>query len=220
MTKCGIYKITNKLNGKMYIGQSVDIEKRWLAHKRLSKTDDGHLYSAMRNYGLDNFTFSLICEVPESALDQYEISYIKYYETTDPEKGYNKKDGGAKGRHSEESKKKMSESQKGVNHPLFGKPRSVETKNKMSESHKGKKMSEESKQKMSEAKKNMTDESKQKMSEAKKGNQYSLKQYLYQGNVYNGLQELADFLGMKYNTLAQKIFRKQINVTIIEKGSI
>lgn len=53
----------------------------------------------------------MICEVPESALDQYEISYIKYYDSTDRTKGYNKKSGGANGRPSDETKRKISDAQ-------------------------------------------------------------------------------------------------------------
>ena len=192
---CGIYKIVNKVNGKLYIGQSRDVEKRWREHKRRSKTKDSHLYRAMRKDGLDNFAFSVICEVPESALDQYEISYIKYYETTNPEKGYNKKFGGANGRHSKESKLKMSEAKKNM---------TGETKLKMSEANKG--------ENNPMFGKTPSDETKKKMYECK------IKQYLYQGIVYNGLQELVDFLEIKYTILAGRIRRKQIDVTILSQS--
>ena len=56
---------------------------------------------------------------------------------------------------SDETKKKISESKKGVRHPMHGKHHSDETKRKMSESHKGKTMSEESRRKMSESKKGL-----------------------------------------------------------------
>ena len=81
-------------------------------------------------------------------------------------------------KHSDESKRKMSESKKGKNHPMWGKIPSDETKNKISESNKGKKKSDETKRKMSEAKirskssgmlgKKHSDETKRKMSESQK----------------------------------------------------
>ena len=73
--------------------------------------------------------------------------------------------------HSEETKLKLSEMNKGENHPMYGKHCSEETKEKMSESHKGIKHSEESKQKMSEKKKGKkaSEETKRKMSESHKG---------------------------------------------------
>lgn len=160
LKKCGIYKIKNKINGKMYIGQSVDIKKRWGEHKSLSKTNDNHLYSAFRKYGLDNFEFSIICEVPENVLDDYEISYIKYYDTTDRTKGYNKKTGGANGRHSEETKNKMSNTKKGKP----GKTPSEETKRKLSIANKGKPSPKKGK-----PGKTLSEETKRKLSVAKKG---------------------------------------------------
>lgn len=117
---CGIYKITNTINGKMYIGQSVNIEKRWKVHKYMRYNDmNNKLYRAMNKHGFDNFVFSIICEVPKSALDEYEISYIKYYDTVD--NGYNIKHGGQGERYyiqTEEHKKKNSEALK-INNPMF-----------------------------------------------------------------------------------------------------
>lgn len=88
---CGIYKITNKINGKMYIGQSIDIKTRW-KHHLYTKSRDTQLTKAIQKYGKDNFIFEIICEIPESVLDLYEISYIKYYETY--KNGYNMTEGG------------------------------------------------------------------------------------------------------------------------------
>lgn len=59
----GIYKITNLVNGKMYIGQAVDIEERWIRHKRDWKIDKTKvLYKAIRKYGIENFSFEIIEE--------------------------------------------------------------------------------------------------------------------------------------------------------------
>ena len=56
----GIYKITNLLNGKCYIGQSINIQKRWTNHKTSYKNPNKDcynypLYKAFRKYGLENF---------------------------------------------------------------------------------------------------------------------------------------------------------------------
>ena len=52
---CGIYKIQNITNHKIYIGQSVNIEARWTAHKNI--IDNCYIHNAIQKYGLDNFTF-------------------------------------------------------------------------------------------------------------------------------------------------------------------
>jgi group I intron endonuclease len=64
----GIYKITNKLNGNCYIGQSVDIAKRWREHIGWSSNKkrpeyEYPIYRALRKYGSENFTFEIIEEV-------------------------------------------------------------------------------------------------------------------------------------------------------------
>ena len=58
----GIYKITNKINQKCYIGQSIHIEKRWKEHVNLAQTGETLLYKAFRKYGIENFIFEIIEE--------------------------------------------------------------------------------------------------------------------------------------------------------------
>lgn len=92
----GIYKITNLINGKIYIGQSVDIKKRWRQHKRNSQIKgreyDKYLYRAFRKYGLENFSFEVIEECNEDLLDEKEQYYISYYDSYN--NGYNMTQGG------------------------------------------------------------------------------------------------------------------------------
>ena len=60
---CGIYKITNLVNGKVYIGQSVDIYERWAEHKynmSYTKYQNILLYKAFHKYGIENFSFDII----------------------------------------------------------------------------------------------------------------------------------------------------------------
>lgn len=96
MKKCGIYKIENCVNHKVYIGQSVDIYTRWSAHKKYKKYKDRQhyfLYQAMDKYGIDNFSFTILEECNESDLDDKEIYYIQLYDSY--KNGYNMTLGGS-----------------------------------------------------------------------------------------------------------------------------
>lgn len=92
----GIYKITNQINQKAYIGQSKNISSRWRAHRTKYQTEDTLLYRAMRKYGIDNFSFEVIEECDIDQLNDKEIFWIEYYNTHNLEKGYNLTDGGQK----------------------------------------------------------------------------------------------------------------------------
>lgn len=134
---CGIYKITNTINGKIYIGQSVDINARWNVHKNKCKfvKYNSHFYSAIRRYGIDNFVFEIVAECPTSCLDILETVYIKELKSQTPN-GYNILSGGSR----------RKDDYKHTN----------ETKTKISKAHKGRKHSEEAKKNMSKAKKNQS----------------------------------------------------------------
>nr|DAU78890.1 MAG TPA: intron associated endonuclease [Caudoviricetes sp.] len=91
----GIYKITNKINGISYIGQSRDIEKRWASHRARYQYGTEYnkaLYRAFRKYGVDNFDFSIIEQCSEEALNDREIYWVSYYDTY--YHGYNETPGG------------------------------------------------------------------------------------------------------------------------------
>ena len=83
-TKCGIYKITNLLTNDCYIGQSVDIYKRWCEHCKCGlgiDTPPGNkLYKAIQECGLENFTFEVIEECPQSDLNEKEKYFINLYQ--------------------------------------------------------------------------------------------------------------------------------------------
>ena len=144
----GIYMIRNKINNKIYIGQAVNISKRWSDHKSsLNKGNHAnkHLQSAWDRYGEDSFEFMVLTECPEEQLNTLEQYYIFCLESYNREVGYNNTYGGSAGRHTEDTKRKISESRKGKtagkNNPMYGKklgPQSEETKRKKSESMKGK----------------------------------------------------------------------------------
>ena len=94
-----IYKITNKLNNKVYIGQTIQkpIER---FYQHCAKKCDKYIlnmviHKAIFKYGKDNFTFKVIEEVPKQQLNEREEYWIKYYNSyTD---GYNSTKGGQKG---------------------------------------------------------------------------------------------------------------------------
>lgn len=73
----GIYIITNLVNGKRYIGQSVDIKKRFYAHRCISHETNVHLKRALAKYGKENFKYEILEECSIEELDEKEIYYIK-----------------------------------------------------------------------------------------------------------------------------------------------
>lgn len=89
----GIYKIVNKINNKVYIGQSENCYGRWLQHKTASHTRSSPLYNDMREYGIENFYFKIIDRIPAYLLNQKEQEYIKKYNSLYPN-GYNLDKGG------------------------------------------------------------------------------------------------------------------------------
>lgn len=93
---CGIYCIENKVNGKKYIGQSVNIYNRWSDERRLLNKDEDawniYLQRAWNKYGEINFSFNIIERCEESQLDEREKYWIKYYDTFNS--GYNMTIGG------------------------------------------------------------------------------------------------------------------------------
>ena len=83
-TKMGIYKITNTKTDESYIGQSVDIYKRWSDHCKAGLGIDtpvgNKLYKAMLKDGLQNFTFELLCQCNKEELDEKEKYFIELYQ--------------------------------------------------------------------------------------------------------------------------------------------
>ena len=86
MVKVGIYKIENLINHKIYIGQSVNIDKRWREHKKnfLDEEDSSyntHLYKSMRKYGIENFDFSIVELCLQEELNEKERFWVSYYDS-------------------------------------------------------------------------------------------------------------------------------------------
>lgn len=76
---CGIYEIVNTVNGKRYVGQALNIEKRWSYHRQDLSRGDHHsryLQRAWNKYGSDAFAFRVILECDMDDLNNYEQSEI------------------------------------------------------------------------------------------------------------------------------------------------
>lgn len=90
----GIYQFKNKLNNKIYIGQSKDIEHRYKSHLYHAKNGATTLlHAAIRKYGIENFTFMVLEECKIEELNEREIFYIKEFNSLMPN-GYNMQTGG------------------------------------------------------------------------------------------------------------------------------
>lgn len=103
---CGIYLIRNKLNNKIYIGQSVDIKRRLMEHYRSGqpniyaihseKDKNVPIHKAMQKYGIDNFEAQVLEQCEKSQLDNQEKFWISHFKSNVKEIGYNVTEGGQK----------------------------------------------------------------------------------------------------------------------------
>lgn len=136
-----IYRIENKENGKIYIGQTKQaVLKRVYMHSKR----ESHIGNALRKYGLHGFDISVIDTADtKEALDEKEKHWIRHYDCRSP-KGYNFTDGGdGLNNPTEETRQKMSATKRA--NPCYP---SAESRKKMSIASKGKPKSEVTKQKM------------------------------------------------------------------------
>lgn len=164
-----IYTIRNKINGKIYIGQTVNkrgFRGRYGASIE-KNTHNEYLKRSIQKYGIENFEVDEEFDVAYSKeeLDDKEQWYIYLYNSTNRNLGYNRQSGGNNGKHTEETKRILSERKKGKNNPNWGKHLSEETKRKLSIANGkennpnwGKKSSEETRRKISEHHANMKGE--------------------------------------------------------------
>ena len=142
----GIYKITNP-KGKIYIGQTIDFERRVYQYSKLNCNEQPKLYNSLKKYGFDNHTFELIHECQISNLTILERYYQELYKTIENDNlnCFLVTTNDKTGKHTEETKKKISIALKGkkkskehiLNLPqnqkgYKAKKRSIETKLKQS----------------------------------------------------------------------------------------
>lgn len=158
-----LYKITDTLNKKVYIGQSNREIERWRQHKYLSRQDEPlqYIHRAMKKYGIDNFTYEVIDFAQNRwQADCLEENYIQQFDSRNKEKGYNRAPGGNVAwqaglppefypmygkHHSEESKRKSSVSNTGKK-----KPHTEEWRKQISDIMKGHVVTPEVRQKISQ----------------------------------------------------------------------
>ncbi len=164
-----IYKITNTVNNKIYIGKTIHIEtKRWSNHTSLLTSNshyNRHLQSAWNKYGESSFKFEVVEKFDSEMnfdLDNLEKYWIRFYDSSNPTKGYNKTHGGEGMSPTDETRKKMSQAQKGrvktteeclnISKGKTGKSvHGLESRLKISAAMKGRVVSDETRRKLSEA---------------------------------------------------------------------
>ena len=162
-----VYKAVNKINGYIYIGITNNFKQRIREHKSCANSDNyrykSRFYNAIRKYGFENFKFEIIETVEDrKILEEREIYWIAYYNSTDKNIGYNITTGGTGGKTHDVF---------GENNPMYGKRYTEEEKRRIGEYSKGKKRSDETRANISNALKGKkkSDEHKKHLSESHKG---------------------------------------------------
>ena len=186
-----VYKITNTVNNKSYIGISIHEPEKRRIKAHLSGHGNRLIANAVKKYGKDAFTYEILeANVFDEFLPDFEVAYIANYNTVAPN-GYNLDSGGShkipsedtlsklsaarKGKkHTEVSRRKISEALKGEKNHNYGKTFSDETRHKMSEAGKRKTFSAEHRRNLSEGQKSrkhkpLSTEHRRKISKALKG---------------------------------------------------
>lgn len=177
----GIYTITNKANGKIYVGYSISMSRRMYQHKRslrVREHSNPHLQSAYDCYGEDCFEFEVLEYHEEmSVLPSIENYWVNMLRSNDREYGYNiacTSDRHEAYKWSDETRQKMMKRFSEGNHPAIGFKHSEETKKIWSEQRRGRKFSDEAKAAMSMGQKlAYTDERREKISKARKGRKHT-----------------------------------------------
>jgi len=207
----GIYKITNP-NGKVYIGQTWDFKRRFDQYQKTFGIKQRRLYNSIIKYGVESHNFDIICELPndisQEVLDRYELVYWEFYKDCLVEL-LNIRIPGKGGKHSEETKKLMSQWQIGkivpeetksrISKSNLGKipwnkgiPRTQEVKDKISLVNKGKRLPQEAIDKIAKALKGrvFSEETRKKISEAKKGTKYKTMSDKGRANISKGKKKI------------------------------
>lgn len=229
----GIYKITSP-TGRIYIGQSIDIEKRRRMYVNNHCHKQQKLHASLCKYGFNEHDFEVIEECEWDLLNEREEYWIYFYGTFNSELGLNLSSGGLNKRVSEETKQKISEGNKGRKRPDLSlrnkedrKPISKETREKLSRSSTGKIHTEETKkilsdkaklrgkrplwhsEKISKGSKGkiITPEHKKNMLEARKNSSKTGKTVINKitGEQFKNLAFLCNEKGLCYGTMKRKM---------------
>lgn len=198
-----IYKATNLINNKVYIGQThKTLEERIKRHKNDYQRRDSYFYRAIRKYGWENFKWEVIDDsaITDEELNKLEKYYIKMYNSFDnKDKGYNSTSGADHNyKLTEEECLKRSLRVRGEKNPMYGKPGIW----------KGKHFSKEHKQHLSEALKGRP------APWAKGKNHWCATAVinLNTGEIFDTLKQAAEAYSIDYNTIS-KMLKGQIKNT-------
>jgi group I intron endonuclease len=143
-----IYKITNKVNGKIYVGKTVrSLQIRWRGHcQNCNEGSSSSLHRSIRKYGKDSFSIEILDQGNSPAeLNILEKLWIKKLQSYKSQIGYNLTFGGDGGLKIPGLRKCSEETKTKISRALKGKKRSKEVREKMSQTRKGRRFSEEMK---------------------------------------------------------------------------
>lgn len=186
-----LYTITNQVNGKQYIGISINPARRWIEHK----CDHGSklVYQAIKKYGIKNLKFDVLYEGCEDDIKQLEITLIAKHGTIAPN-GYNLTEGGEGStgwKHSAKTRQRMRKTRKGKKNGMYGKKHSRETKKKISA--------------IAQGRKNPT---RSRLNEAYKGSSNPrARKVLINKEKYDCIKDAAEALEMNPGSLRQRLSR-------------
>lgn len=169
MSNSGIYQIENRVNNRIYIGSSIDLNKRRKEHLYRLKNNrhtNNHLQNSFNKYGEKNFVFTILVYYESQELIFQEQKFLDYYKTYERGKGFNvriKANSQLGLKMSEETKEKISIAN-------TGRECSLETRRKLSEAGKNRIFSEDHRENLSKANKGReaSQETKKKLSKIAK----------------------------------------------------
>lgn len=191
-----VYKITNKVTNKIYIGiTNQGSGARYRHHWYESRIGEpSPIHRSMAKYGEDNFTLEIIDFADTyDELKEKEKYWIKQYNSTDKSIGYNLTEGGD---------------------GTFGRKHSEETKDKIRQKALGRKVSEETKRKMSETKLGKcSDKQREHLLKLTVGQSKKIYQYDTNFNLigeYNSIKEASKITGIDRNTIGRQL-KKEVN---------
>jgi group I intron endonuclease len=248
MTIGFVYLIKNKINSKGYVGiTETSIDERWAGHIKTSRSSSNLLiHKAIRKYGVDNFDVTLLetCDSHDiSNREKFHIINEKTFVCDYPDQGYNMTKGGEYGilgyRHTDDTKRAISESLQGDKNPFFGRKHSQESIERMRLKLTGKKASPETRAKLSAAAKGrkidpktiekiananrgrrQTDEARARMSETKRrkflesGRIRKVRQKIGRGTSVNQLDQDGNLI-CSYNTITEAVLKTKIHNSTI-----
>lgn len=214
---CGIYKIINTVNNKVYVGYAKNIRTRCKCHRvelRAGKHKNSHLQNAWNVYGEISFQFSILELCTIDQLASREDHWCKLLNTHNREIGYNIKDTGADVyNHSEETKKKIGAANKGKKYygdknPFYGRKHSEETKVKMLNSRDPHKVATNAWKTKKEKGYVVSDITREKLRIANKGRAGTANKKVIEINsniIFNSVKEAANYAGIGVDSMIDRL---------------